>query len=64
MLPLGERVQTKLERLIDKYMSQLGASKVSLSSISSQALWQQTNRLEGYGPEVCTRKNKRENYTL
>ncbi|KAI0447044.1 class II aaRS and biotin synthetase [Xylaria telfairii] len=52
MLPLGERVQTKLEKLIDKHMSQLGASKVSLSSISSQALWQQTNRLEGYGQEL------------
>ncbi|KAI0419170.1 hypothetical protein F5X98DRAFT_83059 [Xylaria grammica] len=52
ILPLGERVQKKLENLIDKYMYQLGASKVSLSSISSQALWQQTNRLEGYGPEL------------
>lgn len=52
MLPLGHRVLEKLERLIDKYMHQLGASKVSLSSISSQALWQQTNRLEGYGPEL------------
>ncbi|KAI1641611.1 prolyl-tRNA synthetase [Daldinia loculata] len=52
MLPLGQKVQEKLERLIDKYMSQLGASKVALSSISSQALWQQTNRLEGYGPEL------------
>ncbi|KAI0151965.1 prolyl-tRNA synthetase [Hypoxylon sp. NC0597] len=52
MLPLGQKVQEKLEKLIDKYMSQLGASKVSLSSISSQALWQQTNRLEGYGPEL------------
>lgn len=52
MLPLGHRVQEKLEMLIDKYMHQIGASKVSLSSISSQALWQQTNRLEGYGPEL------------
>ncbi|KAI2635122.1 class II aaRS and biotin synthetase [Xylaria nigripes] len=52
LLPLGERVQTKLENLIDKHMSQLGASKVSLSSISSQALWQQTNRLGGYGQEL------------
>ncbi|KAI1807334.1 prolyl-tRNA synthetase [Daldinia bambusicola] len=52
MLPLGQKVQEKLERLIDKYMSQVGASKVALSSISSQSLWQQTNRLEGYGPEL------------
>ncbi|KAI0525788.1 class II aaRS and biotin synthetase [Xylaria bambusicola] len=59
-LPLGERVQKKLESLIDKYMSQLGASKVSLSSISSQALWQQTNRLEGYGQELFRFTDRKE----
>ncbi|KAI0860701.1 class II aaRS and biotin synthetase [Xylaria cubensis] len=60
LLPLGERVQTKLENLIDKHMSQLGASKVSLSSISSQALWQQTNRLEGYGQELFRFTDRKE----
>ncbi|KAI3282327.1 hypothetical protein CBS147309_377 [Penicillium roqueforti] len=45
MLPLGLRVQDKLERLIDKHMRSLGASKVSLSSISSQELWAQSGRL-------------------
>ncbi|KAI1810588.1 class II aaRS and biotin synthetase [Poronia punctata] len=52
LLPLGERVQTKLEKLIEKHMSRLGASKVSLSSISAQSLWKKTNRLEGYGQEL------------
>ncbi|KAI1744054.1 class II aaRS and biotin synthetase [Xylaria scruposa] len=60
LLPLGERVQTKLENLIDKHMSQLGASKVSLSSISSQALWQRTNRLEGYGQELFRFNDRKE----
>lgn len=46
MLPLGLRVQEKLERLIDKYMRSLNASKVSLSSISSQALWAKSGRLQ------------------
>lgn len=45
MLPLGLRVQDKLERLIDKHMRSIHASKVSLSSISSQALWQKSGRL-------------------
>lgn len=45
LLPLGLRVQDKLERLIDKHMRSLGASKVSLSSISSQELWEQSGRL-------------------
>jgi prolyl-tRNA synthetase len=52
MLPLGQRVQEKLEKLIDKHMQQVGALKVSLSSISSQALWEKTGRLAGYGPEL------------
>ncbi|OJD38647.1 prolyl-trna synthetase [Diplodia corticola] len=47
MLPLGLRVQEKFERLIDKHMRSLGASKVSLSSISSEELWERTGRLEG-----------------
>ncbi|KAL2819006.1 hypothetical protein BDW59DRAFT_151775 [Aspergillus cavernicola] len=46
MLPLGLRVQDKLERLIDRHMQSLGASKVSLSSISSQELWEQSGRLK------------------
>ncbi|KAF2145460.1 uncharacterized protein K452DRAFT_315701 [Aplosporella prunicola CBS 121167] len=45
-LPLGLRVQDKLERIIDKHMRSLGASKVSLSSISSEELWSKTGRLE------------------
>lgn len=47
MLPLGLRVQNKLEALIDKHMRSLRASKVSLSSISSQKLWERTGRLVG-----------------
>lgn len=44
LLPLGLRVQDKLERLIDKHMRSLGASKVSLSSITSQDLWERSGR--------------------
>ncbi|KAI1945601.1 hypothetical protein LOZ59_006869 [Ophidiomyces ophidiicola] len=45
LLPLGLRVQQKLELLIDKHMQSLGASKLSLSSVSSQALWVKSGRL-------------------
>lgn len=44
-LPLGLRVQDKVERLIDKHMHGLGASKVSLSSLSSEELWKASGRL-------------------
>ncbi|KAK5167968.1 uncharacterized protein LTR77_006535 [Saxophila tyrrhenica] len=46
LLPLGLRVQEKVERLIDKHMQSIGASKVSLSSISSEDLWQRSGRLD------------------
>ncbi|KAK6586109.1 hypothetical protein PZA11_001166 [Diplocarpon coronariae] len=52
MLPLGRRVQDKLEALIDKYMFQLGASKLALSSISSEKLWAKSSRLDKAGAEL------------
>jgi prolyl-tRNA synthetase len=47
LLPLGLRVQNKIERLLDKHMNSLQASKVSLSSVSSQDLWSKSGRLAG-----------------
>ncbi|KAJ5047130.1 uncharacterized protein L3040_002972 [Drepanopeziza brunnea f. sp. 'multigermtubi'] len=52
MLPLGRRVQDKLEALVDKYMFKLGASKLALSSISSEELWTKSGRLEKAGSEL------------
>ncbi|KAL2832720.1 hypothetical protein BJY01DRAFT_225772 [Aspergillus pseudoustus] len=63
MLPLGLRVQEKLERLIDKHMQSLGASKVSLSSISSQELWEQSGRLKE-GSEVFRFLDRKESRFL
>lgn len=60
MLPLGQRVMEKLEKLIDKHMQQVGALKVSLSSLSSQALWEKTGRLEGYGQELFRLNDRKE----
>ncbi|KAH0388228.1 prolyl-tRNA synthetase, partial [Aureobasidium melanogenum] len=52
MLPLGNRVQQKLEALIDKHMESIGAAKVSLSTISSEELWKKTGRFVGHGGEL------------
>ncbi|ETI21097.1 proline-tRNA ligase [Cladophialophora carrionii CBS 160.54] len=59
MLPLGLRVQEKLERLIDKHMRSVKASKVSLSSISSQALWEKSGRLKA-GGEMFTFQDRKD----
>ncbi|KAL2006152.1 hypothetical protein VTN00DRAFT_9806 [Thermoascus crustaceus] len=63
MLPLGLRVQEKLERLIDKHMRSVGASKLSLSSISSQELWEQSGRLKE-GSEVFRFEDRKESRFL
>jgi prolyl-tRNA synthetase len=47
LLPLGLRVQDKIEHLVDQHMRRLQASKVSLSSLSSQDLWSRSGRLGG-----------------
>ncbi|KAF5662594.1 prolyl-tRNA synthetase [Fusarium heterosporum] len=52
LLPLGLRVQDKIERLIDKHMHSVGASRVSLSTISSEELWRRSNRLDAVAPEL------------
>lgn len=59
LLPLGLRVQDKIERLIDKHMTRLGAAKLSLSSLSSQDLWQQSGRLDGRNQEFFQLEDRR-----
>lgn len=49
LLPLGLRVQNKIEALLDKYMKSLGAAKVSLSSVTSEALWTKSGRFNKHG---------------
>ncbi|MCJ1287784.1 hypothetical protein MMC26_007136 [Xylographa opegraphella] len=51
-LPLGLRVQNKVEKLLDKHMIALGASKLSLSTFSSESLWQRSGRLSGDRSEL------------
>ncbi|EDU40247.1 prolyl-tRNA synthetase [Pyrenophora tritici-repentis Pt-1C-BFP] len=53
------RVQNKLEGLIDKHMNSIGASKVSLSSITTEALWRQSGRYSA-NSELLRIKDRRE----
>ncbi|KAH8883957.1 prolyl-tRNA synthetase [Thozetella sp. PMI_491] len=53
LLPLGRRVQDKIEGIIVKHMEDtLGASRVSLSSISSEALWRKSGRFPNISSEL------------
>ncbi len=52
-------MQNKLEALIDKHMQSIGASKLSLSSITTEALWRQSGRFSD-NPELLQVKDRRE----
>ncbi|EME49056.1 hypothetical protein DOTSEDRAFT_84523 [Dothistroma septosporum NZE10] len=60
LLPLGLRVQDKIEQLIDKHMQRIGASKTSLSSLSSQGLWEKSGRLDGRNKELFQLKDRKD----
>jgi prolyl-tRNA synthetase len=52
-------VQNKLEALIDKHMEAIGASKTSLSSLTTEALWRQSGRYSS-NSELLRIKDRRE----
>ncbi|EPS42840.1 hypothetical protein H072_3135 [Dactylellina haptotyla CBS 200.50] len=58
MLPFGLRVQEKIEKIIDKNMKAIGASKAALPSISSHSLWQRTGRADKMGKELFQLKDR------
>ncbi|KAF7860873.1 hypothetical protein EAF04_008391 [Stromatinia cepivora] len=64
MLPLGRRVQDKLEALVDKHMSTLGASKLALSSLSSEELWAKSGRLDASSELFRLKDRKEAGYLL
>ncbi|KAF2234898.1 prolyl-tRNA synthetase [Viridothelium virens] len=59
LLPLGLRVQEKLQDLVDHHMRSIGASKLSLSSVSSSELWQKTGRLDETSTEFLQIQDRR-----
>ncbi|KID62846.1 prolyl-tRNA synthetase, partial [Metarhizium hybridum] len=52
LLPLGLRVQNKIERLLDKHMESIGASRLSLSTITSEEIWRRSGRLDHVSSEL------------
>ncbi|KAM5356301.1 hypothetical protein ACJ41O_002947 [Fusarium nematophilum] len=60
LLPLGLRVQDKVEKLLDKHMRSVGASRLSLSTISSEELWRRSDRLDRVAPELFRLSDRKE----
>ncbi|KAL7942323.1 hypothetical protein V8C42DRAFT_332008 [Trichoderma barbatum] len=60
LLPLGLRVQDKIERLVDKHMQKLGASKLALSTLTTEELWRKSGRLDKVSSELFRLKDRKE----
>jgi prolyl-tRNA synthetase len=51
-LPMGLRVLRKVERIIREEMDRTGALEVLMPTIQPAELWQESGRLDEYGPEL------------
>lgn len=59
LLPLGARVIEKLEQRIGHAMQSLGASKLSLPTLGTRALWEQSGRWKSSGAELFKLKDRK-----
>ncbi|RLN72014.1 hypothetical protein BBJ28_00011803 [Nothophytophthora sp. Chile5] len=60
LLPLGRRVVSRLEALIDEEMLRVGGNRVDLPVLIPSELWQQSGRWQTRGPELMTLTDRRE----
>ncbi len=51
-LPLGYRVLTKIEAIVESEMDAIGAQEVLLPAVQPEELWVQSGRSETYGPDM------------
>lgn len=57
-LPLGRRVLRKLERIVREEMERAGAQEVLLPALQPAGLWEESGRLQIYGKELMTLKDR------
>jgi prolyl-tRNA synthetase len=59
-LPLGLRVQRKIETIIREEMNRAGAVELSMPIVQPAELWQESGRWSAYGPELLRFKDRHE----
>ena len=61
-LPLGYRVLRKVENIVREEMDRVGAMEILMPAVQPAELWQESGRLEQYGPELLrlTDRHQRE----
>lgn len=60
LLPLGLRVQQKIQKIIKEEMDNAGAQELLTPVLHSKELWKETNRTESVGFELMTIKDRNE----
>src|ERR1700704_7197109 len=59
-LPLGLRVQRKIETIVREEMNRAGAMELSMPVVQPAELWQESGRWQEYGPELLRLKDRTE----
>lgn len=57
-LPLGKRVLMKVEEIIREEMNESGAQEVFMPALQPSELWEESGRLDDYGPELMRLKDR------
>jgi prolyl-tRNA synthetase len=59
-LPVGLRVQRKIESIVREEMNRAGAVELSMPVVQPAELWQESGRWKAYGPELLRFKDRHE----
>ncbi len=60
LLPLGVRVQRKVERILREELNRAGAQEVFMPTLNPAELWRKTGRWEVYGKELIRLQDRHE----
>ena len=58
MLPLGLKVQDKIEGIIRKHMNETGAQELRMPALIAQEYYEKSGRLENFGPSLFKLKDR------
>ncbi len=58
MLPLGLRVQNKIEEIIRKNMNETGAQEVKMPALIAAEYYEDSGRMKGFGPSIFKLKDR------
>lgn len=58
MLPLGYKVETKIENIIRKHMNKAGSQEVKMPSLIASEYYENSGRLSGFGPSIYKLKDR------